>query len=113
MSKKIIGCDLGTGFSCVAVVEQGQPKIIFNSEGKATTPSVVSFTKDEIKVGDSAKRQAVIHPTETVSSIKRFMGEQYDNVQDEVKRAQYKVVKGDNGVPRVDINGKLYSPQQI
>lgn len=113
MSKKIIGCDLGTGFSCVAVVEQGQPKIIFNSEGKATTPSVVSFTKDEIKVGDSAKRQAVIHPTETVSSIKRFMGEQYDNVQDEVKRAQYKVVKGDNGVPRVDINGKLYSPQEI
>lgn len=111
--KKIIGCDLGTGFSCVAVMEQGQPKIIFNAEGKSTTPSVVSFAKGEVKVGDSAKRQAVIHPTETVSSIKRFMGEQYDNVIDEVNRAQYKVVKGDNNVPRVDINGKLYTPQEI
>lgn len=112
-SNKIIGCDLGTGFSCVAVMEQGQPKIIFNSEGKSTTPSVVCFAKDEIKVGDLAKRQSIIHPTETISSIKRFMGEQYDNVLDEVKRAQYKVVKGDNGIPRVDINGKLYTPQEI
>ena len=111
--KKIIGCDLGTGFSCVAVMEHGQPKVIFNSEGKATTPSVVSFAKGENKVGDAAKRQAIIHPTETVSSIKRFMGENYDNVLDEVNRAQYKVVRGDNGVPRVDINGKLYTPQEI
>lgn len=113
MSKKICGCDLGTGFSAVAVMENGQPKIIFNSEGKSTTPSVVSFAKGEIKVGDAALRQAVMCPTETVSSIKRFMGEQYDNVLDDVERAQYKVVKGDNGVPRVDINGKLYTPQEI
>lgn len=110
---KVVGCDLGTGFSAIAVMENGQPKIIFNSEGKSTTPSVVSFAKGEIKVGDAAQRQSVINPTETVSSIKRFMGEQYDNVQDDIARAQYKVVKGDNGVPRVDINGKLYTPQEI
>ena len=110
---KVVGCDLGTGFSAIAVMENGQPKIIFNSEGKSTTPSVISFAKGEIKVGDAAQRQSVINPTETVSSIKRFMGEQYDNVQDDIARAQYKVVKGDNGVPRVDINGKLYTPQEI
>ncbi len=113
MAKKIVGIDLGTGFSCVAVVEGGQPKVIFNSEGKATTPSVISFTKDEIKVGDTARRQAVMFPKETVSFIKRFMGEKYDDVKEEVERAQYKVVKGPNGMVRVDINGKLYSPEEL
>ena len=110
---KIVGIDLGTGFSCVAVVEGGQPKVIINSEGKATTPSVISFTKDEIKVGESARRQAIMFPKETVSFIKRFMGEKYSNVKDEVERAQYKVVQGPNDMPRVDINGKLYSPEEL
>ena len=110
---RIVGIDLGTGFSCVAVVEGGQPKVIINSEGKTTTPSVISFTKDEIKVGESARRQAVMFPKETVSFIKRFMGEKYDDVLDEVKRAQYKVVKGPNDTVRVDINGKLYSPEEL
>jgi len=110
---KIVGIDLGTGFSCVAVMEGGQPKVIINSEGKATTPSVISFSKDEIKVGDAAKRQAIMLPQETVSFIKRFMGEKYSNVTDEVKRAQYKVVQGPNDMPRVDINGKLYSPEEL
>lgn len=112
-SKKIIGIDLGTGFSCVSVMENGQPKVIFNSEGKATTPSVVSFAKDEIKVGQAALRQQVMYPNETVSFIKRFMGEKYDDVLDEINRVQYKVVKGKNGLPCVDINGKLYTPQEI
>lgn len=112
-SKKIIGIDLGTGFSCVSVMENGQPKVIFNSEGKSTTPSVVSFAKDEIKVGQSALRQQVMYPKETVSFIKRFMGEKYDDVLDEVNRVQYNVVKGKNGLPCVDINGKLYTPQEI
>lgn len=110
---RIVGIDLGTGFSCVAVVEGGQPKVIINSEGKTTTPSVISFTKDEIKVGESARRQAVMFPKETVSFIKRFMGEKYDDVLDEVKRAQYKVVKSPNDTVRVDINGKLYSPEEL
>ena len=112
-SKKIIGIDLGTGFSCVSVMENGQPKVIFNSEGKATTPSVVSFAKNEIKVGQAALRQQVMYPKETVSFIKRFMGEKYDDVLDEVNRVQYKVVKGKNGLPCVDIDGKLYTPQEI
>ena len=111
--KKIIGIDLGTGFSCVSVMENGQPKVIFNSEGKATTPSVVSFAKDEIKVGQAALRQQVMYPKETVSFIKRFMGEKYDDVLDEIERVQYKVVKGKNGLPCVDINGKTYTPQEI
>ena len=110
---KIVGIDLGTGFSCVAVVEGGKPKVIINSEGKATTPSVISFTKDEIKVGESARRQAIMFPKETVSFIKRFMGEKYSNVKDEVERAQYKVVQEPNDMPRVDINGKLYSPEEL
>ena len=113
MSKKIIGIDLGTGFSCVSIMENGQPKVIFNSEGKATTPSVVSFAKDEIKVGQSALRQQVMYPKETVSFIKRFMGEKYDDVLDEVSRVQYKVVKGKNGLPCVEIGDKLYTPQEI
>lgn len=113
-SKKVIGIDLGTGFSCVSVVEGGQPKVIVNSDGKETTPSVVTFAKDgEIKVGDSAKRSAVMEPTRTISFIKRFMGQTWDQVQDEVKRAQYKVVKGPNNMPKVDIDGKLYSPEEI
>ena len=112
-SKKIIGIDLGTGFSCVSIMENGQPKVIVNSEGKATTPSVVSFAKDEIKVGQAALRQQVMYPKETVSFIKRFMGEKYDDVLDEIDRVQYKVVKGKNGLPCVDINGKLYTPQEI
>ena len=112
-SKKIIGIDLGTGFSCVSVMENGQPKVIFNSEGKATTPSVVSFAKDEIKVGQAALRQQVMYPKETVSFIKRFMGEKYDDVLDEINRVQYKVVKGKNGLPCVDVNGKQYTPQEI
>ena len=111
--KKIIGIDLGTGFSCVSVMENGQPKVIFNSEGKATTPSVVSFAKDEIKVGQAALRQQVMYPKETVSFIKRFMGEKYDDVLEEIERVQYKVVKGKNGLPCVDINGKQYTPQEI
>lgn len=109
----IVGIDLGTGFSCVAVVEAGEPKVIINSEGKPTTPSVISFVKDEIKVGEAARRQTVMFPKETVSFIKRFMGEKFDDVQDEVNRAQYKVVKGPNGMARVDINGKLYSPEEL
>ena len=104
---------MGTGFSCVAVTEGGQPKVIINSEGKTTTPSVISFVKDEIKVGDAARRQAIMFPKETVSSIKRFMGEKYSNVKDEVERAQYKVIQGPNDMPRVDINGKLYSPEEL
>ena len=112
-SKKIIGIDLGTGFSCVSVMENGQPKVIFNSEGKATTPSVVSFAKDEIKVGQAALRQQVMYPKETVSFIKRFMGEKYDDVLDEIGRVQYKVVKGKNGLPCVEVNGKTYTPQEI
>jgi molecular chaperone DnaK len=112
-SKKIIGIDLGTGFSCVSVMENGQPKVIFNSEGKSTTPSVVSFAKNEIKIGQAALRQQVMYPKETVSFIKRFMGEKYDDVLDEVNRVQYKVVKGKNGLPCVDINEKLYTPQEI
>ena len=110
---KIIGIDLGTGFSCVAIVEGGKPKVIINSEGKPTTPSVISFSKGEIKVGDAARRQAIMAPGETVSSIKRFMGEKYSNVLEEVNRVQYKVVKGPNDMPRVDINGKLYSPEEL
>lgn len=112
-SKKIIGIDLGTGFSCVSVMENGQPKVIFNSEGKSTTPSVVSFVNDEIKVGQAALRQQVMYPKETVSFIKRFMGEKYDDVLEEINRVQYKVVKGKNGLPCVDINNKLYTPQEI
>lgn len=112
MSKHIIGIDLGTGFSCVSVMEGGQPKVIINAEGKETTPSVISFSGNEIKIGDSARRQAVMNPTTTVSFIKRFMGEKFENVSDEVKRAQYKVVN-QNGLPRVDINGKLYSPEEL
>ncbi len=111
---KIIGIDLGTTNSCVSVMEGNEPVVIANSEGKRTTPSVVAFLKDgERKVGDPAKRQAVTNAHNTIYSIKRFMGEAYDNVQKETSRVPYKVVKGDNNTPRVDINGKLYTPQEI
>lgn len=114
MSKKVIGIDLGTGNSCVAVLEGGQPQVIINDEGQRTTPSVIGFSADgERKVGSPAKRQAITNPTNTVSFIKRFMGEKYDNVKFDVDRATYKVVKDANGNPRVNIDGKLYSPEEI
>ena len=111
---KIIGIDLGTTNSCVAVMEGNEPVVITNSEGKRTTPSVVGFVDGgERKVGDPAKRQAITNPTRTVYSIKRFMGETYDRLANEVTRVPYKVVKGDNNTPRVDIDGRLYTPQEI
>ena len=111
---KIIGIDLGTTNSCVAVLEGKDPVVITNSEGKRTTPSVVAFVDGgERKVGDPAKRQAITNPTNTVFSIKRFMGEKYSRVRDEAERLPYKIVAGDNDTPRVDINGRLYSPQEI
>ena len=111
---KIIGIDLGTTNSCVAVMEGKEPTVIINSEGKRTTPSVVAFADNgERKIGDPAKRQAITNPLKTIFSIKRFMGETYDRVQKEVERVSYKVVRGDNNTPRVDIDGRLYSPQEI
>ena len=111
---KIIGIDLGTTNSCVAVMEGNEPVVIANSEGRRTTPSVVAFTENgERKVGDPAKRQAITNPQNTVFSIKRFMGEKYNQVEKEIKRVPYHVDHGENDTPRVDINGKLYSPQEI
>ena len=111
---KIIGIDLGTTNSCVAVMEGNEPTVIINSEGKRTTPSVVAFADNgERKIGDPAKRQAITNPLKTIFSIKRFMGETYDRVTREAERVSYKVVRGDNNTPRVDIDGKLYSPQEI
>jgi molecular chaperone DnaK len=111
---KIIGIDLGTTNSCVAVMEGNEPVVIPNSEGHRTTPSIVAFTDSgERKVGEPAKRQAITNPKNTVYSIKRFMGETYDQVGNEIKRVSYNVVKGDNNTPRVDINGRLYTPQEI
>ncbi len=111
---KIIGIDLGTTNSCVAVFEGNEPVVIANSEGKRTTPSVVAFVDGgERKVGDPAKRQAITNPEKTIFSIKRFMGETYDQVQKEISRVPYKVVRGDNNTPRVDIEGRLYTPQEI
>lgn len=111
---KIIGIDLGTTNSCVSVMEANEPVVIPNNEGKRTTPSVVAFMDNgERKVGDPAKRQAITNPSNTISSIKTFMGETYDRVQKETGRVPYKVVRGDNNTPRVDINGQLYTPQEI
>ncbi|HLU16590.1 MAG TPA: molecular chaperone DnaK [Edaphocola sp.] len=111
---KIIGIDLGTTNSCVSVMEGNEPVVIANDEGRRTTPSVVAFLKNgERKVGDPAKRQAITNPTNTISSIKRFMGARYDEVTGEVQHSAYKVVKGDNNTPRVDIDGRLYTPQEI
>ena len=111
---KIIGIDLGTTNSCVAVLEGNEPIVIANSEGKRTTPSVVAFIDGgERKVGDPAKRQAITNPTKTIYSIKRFMGETFEQVKDEIARVPYQVVRGDNDTPRVDIDGRLYTPQEI
>ena len=111
---KIIGIDLGTTNSCVAVMEGNEPVVIANSEGKRTTPSIVAFVDGgERKVGDPAKRQAITNPKKTIFSIKRFMGETYDQTLTEIQRVPYQVVRGDNNTPRVDIDGRLYTPQEI
>ncbi|MDR3137990.1 MAG: molecular chaperone DnaK [Tannerellaceae bacterium] len=111
---KIIGIDLGTTNSCVSVLEGNEPVVIANSEGKRTTPSIVAFVEGgERKVGDPAKRQAITNPQKTIFSIKRFMGETYEQVGKETGRVPYKVVKGENNTPRVDIDGRLYTPQEI
>jgi len=111
---KIIGIDLGTTNSCVSVLEGNEPVVISNNEGRRTTPSIVAFVEGgERRVGDPAKRQAITNPEKTVFSIKTFMGETYDQVQKEIGRVSYKVVKGDNNTPRVDIDGRLYTPQEI
>ena len=111
---KIIGIDLGTTNSCVSVLEGNEPVVIANSEGKRTTPSIVAFVDGgERKVGDPAKRQAITNPTKTIYSIKRFMGETFDQAKKEIDRIPFKVVKGDNNTPRVDIDGRLYTPQEI
>ncbi len=111
---KIIGIDLGTTNSCVAVMEGNQPTVIINNEGQRTTPSVVAFTDGgERKIGNPAKRQAITNPKNTVFSIKRFMGETYDQVTREVERVPYTVTRGDNNTPRVNIDGRMYSPQEI
>lgn len=113
MSKKIVGIDLGTGNSAIAVMEGGNPVIIVNTEGNRTTPSVVGFSGDSKKVGNAAKRQAITNAKNTVSSIKRFMGETYEQVEEEIKRSTFNVKKNSNNVPCVDIEGKLYTPQEI
>ena len=111
---KIIGIDLGTTNSCVSVMEGNEPVVIPNAEGKRTTPSVIAFVEGgEIKVGDPAKRQAVTNPTKTVYSVKRFMGNKFSESKKETGRVPYKVVKGDNDTPRVDIEGRLYTPQEL
>jgi molecular chaperone DnaK len=111
---KIIGIDLGTTNSCVSVMEGNEPVVIPNAEGKRTTPSVIAFVEGgEIKVGDPAKRQAVTNPTKTVYSVKRFMGNKFSELKKESERVPYKVVKGDNDTPRVDIDGRLYTPQEL
>ena len=114
MSKKVIGVDLGTTNSCVSIMENGEPVVIANSEGRRTTPSIVAFTKEgERKVGDAAKRQAVTNPKKTISSIKRFMGETFDKSKKEISKVSYEMVKGDNNTPRVQIDDRKYSPQEI
>ncbi len=111
---KIIGIDLGTTNSCVSVMEANEPVVIANDEGRRTTPSVVAFLKNgERKVGDPAKRQAITNPINTISSVKRFMGRRFDEVTEEIKHWSYKVAKGDNNTVRIDIDGRLYTPQEI
>ena len=111
---KIIGIDLGTTNSCVSVMEGKEPVVIPNAEGKRTTPSVIAFVEGgEIKVGDPAKRQAVTNPTKTIASIKRFMGSKFSESKNDVSNVAYKVVKGDNDTSRVDIDGRLYTPQEL
>src|SRR6201747_294012 len=111
---KIIGIDLGTTNSCVAVMEGNEPVVIANDEGRRTTPSVVAFLKNgERKVGDPAKRQAITNPHNTITSVKPFMGRHYDEVTNEITHWSYKVAKGDNNTVRIDIDGRLYTPQEI
>ncbi|WP_116124664.1 molecular chaperone DnaK [Lewinella sp. IMCC34183] len=111
---KIIGIDLGTTNSCVAVMEGNEPTVIYNDEGRNTTPSIVAFLDaGERKIGEPAKRQAITNPTRTVASIKRYMGQRFDEVKNEVDRSAYKVVKGDNGLAQVEIDGRKYTPQEI
>lgn len=111
---KIIGIDLGTTNSCVAVMEGSEPVVIANDEGRRTTPSIVAFLKNgERKVGDPAKRQAITNPTATIQSIKRYMGRRFDEVGEEITHNSYKIVKGDNNTTRVDIDGRMYTPQEI
>jgi molecular chaperone DnaK len=111
---KIIGIDLGTTNSCVAVMEGNEPTVIANDEGRRTTPSVVAFLKNgERKVGDPAKRQAITNPVNTIMSVKRFMGRRHDEVSEEMQHWSYKVVKGDNNTVRIDIDGRMYTPQEI
>ncbi|MCP9237628.1 molecular chaperone DnaK [Lewinella sp. JB7] len=111
---KIIGIDLGTTNSCVAVMEGNEPTVIYNDEGRNTTPSIVAFLDaGERKIGEPAKRQAITNPTRTVASIKRYMGQRFDEVKSEVDRSAYKVVKGDNGLAQVEIDGRKYTPQEI
>lgn len=114
VKEPIIGIDLGTGFSAVSIMENGQPIIIPNAEGKRTTPSIIAFMENgEVKVGDAAKRQAITNPKNTVYEIKRFIGKTYDQCTEEIKRVPYKVVKGKNNVPCVEINDKQYTPQEL
>lgn len=111
---KIIGIDLGTTNSCVSVMEGNEPVVINNSEGKRTTPSIVAFIADgERKVGEPAKRQAITNPTKTIYSIKRFMGSSFKDVAEDIKRMPYEVIKGDNNTPRVKIDDRSYTPQEI
>jgi len=111
---KIIGIDLGTTNSCVAVMEGNEPQVIANEEGRRTTPSVVAFLDNgERKIGDPAKRQAITNPTRTISSIKRFMGSRYSEVSKEAQDSAYKALKGDNDTVKVDIDGRMYAPQEI
>ncbi|MDQ7948941.1 MAG: Hsp70 family protein, partial [Pedobacter sp.] len=111
---KIIGIDLGTTNSCVSVMEGNEPVVIANSEGKRTTPSIVAFAENgERKVGEPAKRQAITNPTKTIYSIKRFMGSNYAEVAKEISRVPYQVIKGDNNTPRVEIDDRKYTPQEI
>ena len=111
---KIIGIDLGTTNSCVAVMEGNEPTVIYNDEGRNTTPSIVAFLDaGERKIGEPAKRQAITNPTRTVASIKRYMGQRFDEVKNEIDRSAYKVVKGDNGLAQVEIDGRKYTPQEI
>jgi molecular chaperone DnaK len=114
MSEKIIGLDVGTGNSAVSVYDGNEVIVIPNSEGRRTTPSVVAFVDGgERKVGDPAKRQAITNPTKTIYSIKRFMGNSYDETRKEAERVPYQVVKGDNNTPRVKIDDRNYTPQEI
>ena len=115
MKEYVIGIDLGTSNSAVAIVENGKPQIIINSEGKRVTPSIVSFTNDERRVGESAKRQAINNPKETINSIKRFMGKEYDSafVREESKRITYQITKTGENIPGVKIGEKVYTPQEI